>query len=628
MSTDDPSGPGQASDLSLDRPEVIFQPMGLRVAARPEATILELARRAGLPLEAACGGKGLCGKCKVRLPGQPPPPDPAQARLLGAEADQGLRLACQTSLPQGGAVWVPPESLQRRQVILTAGAATDLELDPAVLGLEVRVPPASLAQPRAAAQRLAQELRTPQLEMPLEVLRELPRTLASRDGLVTVALWQDRRVLEVLPGHGLGHAQPRLGLAVDLGTTTVVAYLLDLADGRPLAVEAAMNPQVMHGDDVISRISHACQDPAHRAELAGLAVACLNQLARQACQSAGVSAGRILECVVVGNTAMHHLFLGLDPSGLAAAPYAPVAGAPLDLPAAQLGLDLAPLANLHLPPVKAGFVGSDAVAAALAAGADRVETPTLILDLGTNGEMILATPGEILCCSTAAGPAFEGGHIKCGMRGAAGAVERVALNPATLEPSLTVIGGGAPLGLCGSGLVSAVAELVRRGVVEPNGGWTAGLEHPRLRPGQEGREFVLAWAAQTGGGQDLVLTAQDLSQMQLAKGAILAGARIMLDRLGLAAPERVLLAGAFGNYLDPADALDIGLLPAVERHQVRGIGNAAGAGSLMALASRQARQRAARLAQRMDYLELAALPGFLDRFLEGMRFPTPGQPGL
>jgi uncharacterized 2Fe-2S/4Fe-4S cluster protein (DUF4445 family) len=596
--------------------------MGLRVPARPGATLLELAGQAGLGLEAGCGGKGLCGKCRVRLTGEFPPLDEAQARLLGQEARQGLRLACQTEMPRGGVVWVPQESLQKRQVILTAGTDTDLELDPAVRRLELRVPPASLREPRAAAQRLAEELRTPALDVPLEVLRALPQALGAPEGLVTATLWQGRRVLEV----SAGRAPASLGLAVDLGTTTVVAYLLDLADGRPLAVEAAMNPQVMRGDDVISRISHACQDPAHLAELAGLAVACLNQLSRQACHSAGVAPRRILECVVVGNTAMHHLFLGLDPSGLAAAPYAPVLGASLDLPAARLGLELAPLANLHLPPVKAGFVGSDAVAAALAAGADQVETSTLILDLGTNGEMILATPQALLCCSTAAGPAFEGGHIKFGMRGAPGAVERLALDPDTLEPSLGVIGGGAPLGLCGSGLVSAVAELWRAGALGETGGWNPALEHPRLRQGDQGREFVLAWAAQTANGQDLALTAQDLAQVQLAKGAIQAGARIMLERLGLAAPEQVLLAGAFGNYLDPADALDIGLLPPVARQRVRGIGNAAGAGALMILASQRQRQRAQDLAQRLEYLELAALPGFLDRFLEGMAFlPAPGR---
>ncbi|MFH1058036.1 MAG: ASKHA domain-containing protein [Pseudomonadota bacterium] len=601
---------------------IVFQPMGRRTEARPGRSLLEAASELDLGLEATCGGKGLCGRCRVR-PADPAPATPEELRLLGPAVTEGWRLACRTELPQGGVVWVPEESLRRHQVILTAGAELEVELDPALRQHQVSVPAPELTHIVAGRERLAAALaaQTGQAEpeLPLMVLRGLPAALAADGGRVTAALWQGRRVMEVLPGAGA----PALGLAVDLGTTTVVAYLCDLADGRVLAVKAAMNPQVALGDDVISRIAVAGQGPAALAGLGRQAVECINALAAAACAEAGLAPGRILECTLVGNTPMHHLCLGLDPSGLASAPYAPVVGAALDLPAIEPGFALHPRANLHVLPVKAGFVGADTVAVALAVAADRVSEPTLILDLGTNGEMILAAPGRMLCCSTAAGPAFEGGHIAQGMRGAPGAVDQVRLDPATLEPTLSVIGGGKPLGLCGSGIISAVAALVSAGLVPPSGGYDLDRGHPRLRQGPEGLEFVLAWAAETAHGRDLSLSAKDLAEVQLAKGAVAAGVGLMLARLGLDRPARVLLAGAFGNYLDPAAALAIGLFPDVGLANVRGVGNAAGGGAILALLNQGQRRRAGAIAQAMEYLELAALPEFPDAFVEGMFFPEP-----
>ncbi|MBI5524181.1 MAG: DUF4445 domain-containing protein [Desulfarculus sp.] len=608
-------------------PAVVFQPLGRRVPAAPGSTLMDLARAAGVDLAGPCGGQGLCGKCQVRLDlPDPPPPQPGERAVLGQAAEQGFRLACQTTLPQGGSVWVPFRSRPGRQVILTQGAGAPVELDPAVRCLDLTVPPASLESPTDQGQRLLQEL-GPHLagssaELSLGVLRGLPQALAEQGGRVAAALWQGRRVLDVSPGQG----QPCLGLAVDLGTTTVVAYLADLASGAILAVTSAMNPQIAHGEDVVSRIAFAGRDPQNLEALAGLARACVNELAREACAQAGVPPARVLDCVLVGNTAMHHLFLGLDPTGLALAPYAPVTGAGLDLPARQVGLELAGEAALHLPPVKAGFVGSDTVAAALALGAGGLGEPTLILDLGTNGEMVLAAGGRMLCCSAAAGPAFEGGHIAWGMRAATGAVEAVCLGT-DLEPSLKVIGGGPPLGLCGSGVVSAVAGLLQAGALNGRGSFVQGLASPRLRPGPRGLEFVLAWAGQTASGQDLVLTAQDVAEVQLAKAAVHAGVAIMLERLGLTRVERALLAGAFGNYLDPGAAGAIGLFPGARAEIITGVGNAAGAGALAALLNRWRRAQAQDLARGLGYLELAACPQFAERFVEGMALPQAGGDG-
>ncbi|MBU1452328.1 MAG: DUF4445 domain-containing protein [Proteobacteria bacterium] len=600
--------------------KVVFQPMGRRVAVRPGASLLELAREAGVELEAACGGKGLCGRCRVKADGAASPPSNMERELLGPALAQGLRLACQTELPQGGVVWVPEESRRQEQVILTEIMDKPVSWDPAVRMAWLDLPPFQADDPAAQLERVLAQLDAQAGERKPGAWSLPPEPLSgldSRGGLCT-AVWRfDGSVLALEPGR----PGPCLGLAVDLGTTTVAAYLCDLASGKLLSVEAAMNPQVAMGEDVISRISRGQQNPEALGEMAGLARQCINRLATQACARAGTGAQRIFDCTLVGNTAMHHIFLGLDPGGLARAPYAPVVSGAQDLPARELGLDFAPRAWVHVPPVKAGFVGADLTAVALALDAERISEPTLIADLGTNGEMMLAVDGAMLCCSTAAGPAFEGGHISCGMRGAPGAVERVRLSPETLRPEFKVIGGGRPLGLCGSGLVALVSQLVAAGAVSPEGRFNQAMAGERLRKGPSGWEFVLARGEETSGGQDLVLTAKDLSELQLAKAAMHAGASLMMAHMGLGRIERVLLAGAFGNYLDPADACGIGLFPGVKPEQVAGVGNAAGAGAVMALPSLEARAQAQRLADKMVYVELAGHPGFAEAFVRGMYFP-------
>jgi uncharacterized 2Fe-2S/4Fe-4S cluster protein (DUF4445 family) len=317
---------------------------------------------------------------------------------------------------------------------------------------------------------------------------------------------------------------------------------------------------------------------------------------------------------------MHHIFLGLNPANLAMAPYTPVASGGLTVRSEGLDLGLAPETRVYLPPVKAGFVGADAVAMAMALDADQADEPTLMVDLGTNGEIVLATRDRLLCCSTAAGPAFEGGHILWGMRGAPGAVDGVRLAPDDGAPELSVIGGLAPLGICGSGLVSLVSQLVAAGAVTPAGAFDPGFCSAWLREGPEGMEFVLAEARGTGTGSDLVLTHKDLSQLQLAKAAIHAGISLMMDELGVSRISRVLLAGAFGNYMNPTDACGIRMLPGVTADRVTAVGNAAGAGAVMALVSRAQRTRARALVDRMAYLELAIHPQFKEAYLDGMAF--------
>ena len=599
--------------------------MGRRVPAQPELSLLDQARQAGVGLEATCGGKGVCGKCRVQVEGATPAPNAHELELLG-QVPEHTRLACQCGLPQGGQVWVPEESRPQAQVILTTGHRLELELEPVVRAHRLNLPLATLEDPAAATTRLDRALPPEEpraegggLRLPQAVLRQLPIALTQPKGRITAVLRDFGQVLDLAPGH----EAPCLGLAVDLGTTTMVAYLVDLETGRVLAVEATMNPQVAFGDDVISRISLCRSAPDGLPRLTSGVRQSLARLARRACRQAGLGPERVMECVMVGNTAMHHIFLGLDPAGLALAPYAPLVGEAVDLPARDLELGLAPGAMVHWLPVKAGFVGADAVAVALAVEADRLEQSTLILDLGTNGEMILAAGGRLFCCSAAAGPAFEGGHVTWGMRGAPGAVESARVDPVTLEPRLRVIGEVPPRGICGSGLVSLTAQLVAAGVVGPGNALERFPDHPRLRAGGHGWEYLLVPARETAMEQDLVFSAQDASELQLAKAALLAGARCMMQEAGLERIEQVILAGAFGNYLDPADACALGLFPPVDPSRVRGVGNAAGAGALMALCSRRHRLRAAQLCQKMNYLELSGHPEFQYNFVESLEFPSP-----
>jgi len=603
--------------------QILFQPMGRRVRSQTDLTLLELANRAGAGIEAACGGKGRCGKCRVKIRGEALPPDESEQEVLGAEKSESCRLACQTYVRGSASVWIPEASRLHRQVILTAGNAYHVELDPGVRTLEIQVPLPDLQDPSADRERMIDTLNRSwegdaeiEWETPLSVLRGLEEKLRSDNGRMAITADREGKILDIRPGT----ASACLGLAVDLGTTTVVAYLVDLSDGKVLGVQADMNPQVAEGEDVVSRISLCHQAPENLERLSRMVHECIARLAADACREAGAVPGRIFDCTVVGNTAMHHIFLGLNPAHLAMAPYTPVASGGLTVRSSELDLGLAAEARVYLPPVKAGFVGADAVAMAMALDADQTSVPTLMVDLGTNGEIVLATRDRILCCSTAAGPAFEGGHILWGMRGAPGAVDGVRLSQAGGVPVLSVIGGGAPRGICGSGLVSLVSELVAAGAITPAGAFDPGIPFPRLRDGQEGREYVLAAARETGTGRDLVLTHRDLAQLQLAKAAIHAGISLMMEELGVFRISRVLLAGAFGNYLDPACACGIRMLPGVTADRVTAVGNAAGTGAVMALVSRAQRTRAQALVDQMEYLELAVHPRFKEAYLDGMAF--------
>jgi uncharacterized 2Fe-2S/4Fe-4S cluster protein (DUF4445 family) len=546
--------------------------------------------------------------------------------LSPKEIAQGYRLACQTLAVSDCRVRVPLQSLTSPQRTQVEGEETAVSPDPMAQSFLVTLQPPSLDDLRADAARLvdalAQQHGLAATCVDLDVLRRISPTLRAHaepgDGH-----WRVRVVARA--GEIIGLLPPEatpLGLAVDLGTTKIAVYLLDLTSGRTLRSRGLMNPQIAYGEDVIARITFAEQEEGKGALLRELVVDALNEVASELCAAVGAEPSDIADTVIVGNTAMHHLFLGLPVRQLALAPYVPAVASALDVKARDLGLQLAPGAYVHLLPNVAGYVGADHVAMLLATQFGEQQGVGLAIDIGTNTEICLTSEGILTSTSCASGPAFEGAHIKHGMRAANGAIERLRLVDDRVE--YQTIGGGPPVGLCGSGIVDAMAQLFRAGVLDRAGRM---LDHPRVREINGVREFVLVDEPEILGGSTgetgrpaIAFTQQDVRQLQLAKGAMRTGIELLLESSGRKIEEidSVIIAGAFGSYIDVSSAIAIGLLPRLPLERFRQVGNAAGMGAKLALASRAKREAARSLASRIGYLELAAHPLFTATFAQAM----------
>lgn len=450
------------------------------------------------------------------------------------------------------------------------------------------------------------------------VLRKLSQALRSREKEVAVILSGKNEIIDLCAGKG----DVLFGVAFDVGATTVVCFLMDLMSGEMRSVKASINPQVAFGDDVITRISFCVENAEGLEKLRSGMVLCLNELVSAAATEAGIDPDQIVEATIVGNTAMHHLLVGLDPHYLSMAPYVPVLQEGQDYKARDLGLGIGKSAYAHLLPLKAGFVGSDTVACVLATGIHRSRILTLLIDLGTNGEIVFGNKNHMLCCSTAAGPAFEGGHIRWGMRASSGAMERLNIDSKTHEITWETIHHEKPIGLCGSGIISTVAEMIRAGIILGRGNFDEELKTHRLREGEEGLEFVLVWAKEAGINQDIVITQKDVAELQMAKSTVHAGATLLMEEFQSEAIERILLAGAGGNYVDPKDVCTIDLFPGCLTAKVTGVGNATGEGACLALLDKNKRKEAERITAKLEYRELAASTRFQELFVSGMFFTS------
>lgn len=629
----------------MEKATVVFQPDNVSVEVDLGASLLEAAKEAGIKIESLCGGKGACGKCRLivnsgaenlNVPTREELGAVKNGKFSQALLDSGYRLACSAKVknnkkffsgsPIGGHVilTVPAESKLGAQKILVEGFEKLVKVDSLVNKYFVELPKPALDEAAPDLERAISALKghgLGNLKISHGVLGKLSDSLRKSDWKSTFAIWDNSEIISIEPGDTV---KRKFGLAVDIGTTTVVGYLVDLNDGKLVGVGSLLNPQIPLGEDVITRITYCIQNTDGLEKINNVVVDGLNDLIEEVCSKTRVKRNEIYEVSIVGNTAMHHLFLKLNPKFLALSPFTPVVKRGMDLKAWELGVKVNPGANVHVLPVIAGFVGADTVGVLLSTNIYKEPELTLATDIGTNGEIMLGNKDGMEVCSAAAGPAFEGAHLTQGMRGEPGAIEKVSIDPGTLDADYGTIDDLPPRGICGSGIVDALAEMFLAGALLRTGNINASIENQRIRRTKNGLEFVLVWADEAAKGVgDIVVTQGDVREIQLAKAAIYAGAKIMMERRRAEENdiERVYLAGAFGTYIDKFSAKVIGLYPDIAIDRVKSVGNAAGMGAKHALISREKREDAEDIAKKTNYLELTIAPQFKDEFIAAMYFP-------
>jgi uncharacterized 2Fe-2S/4Fe-4S cluster protein (DUF4445 family) len=631
---------------------VVFTPSGRRGRFASGTSLLAAARALGVDLDSVCAGRGICGRCQVEiaegafakhgLVSQDAHGGPRNAVEAQYAARRGLaphrRLGCQARLCGDALVDVPPESQLHRQVVRKEAAHRPVAIDPVIRLHYVEVAEPDMHDPASDFRRLEAALAAQwglgALQADLPVLAGLQATLRAGQWRVTVAVRRGREIVGLWPGlRDAAH-----GLAVDIGSTTIAAHLCDLGTGEVLASAGRMNPQIRLGEDLMSRVSYAMLHPEGAAEMTRLVRGALDELAGEVAAAAGLTARDLLEATVVGNPIMHHLLLGLDPTELGGAPFALTIDGGYEAPARELGLALAPGARVYALPCIAGHVGADAAGMVLAEAPQRDDAVTLLVDVGTNAELVLGNRARLLACSSPTGPAFEGAQISSGQRAAPGAIERLRIDRATLEPRFQVIGcalwsddpGFAAAtarigvtGICGSGIIEAIAELYLAGILAADGTIDGTMAARTTRIVAEGRTFSYVIRA---AGPRIAITQADVRAIQLAKAALHAGARLLLDRYGVAAPDRITLAGAFGSHIDVGYAMVLGLIPDCDLGAVTAAGNAAGTGARIALLNAAARGEIEALARRIEKIETALEPDFQAHFVDAMAIPHARDP--
>jgi len=649
---------------------IILQPSGSRGQVDEGQSIRSAARDLGVEIESICAENATCGKCMVLIEegrfekynidskrGNLSPIGIAEqeyfARRPKLLKDKGwevghVRLSCQCQILGDVLINVPEESRGNKQIVRKSASNRAIEIKPAIRKYLVTMSPPNLERPIADWERLAKGLETSMglvrrgeenlprwydLNIDYQCLRTLSKTLREAKWSVTVSVWQDREVIEVQPGY----VEDSYGAAVDIGSTTVALYLCNLRTGEMLAAESEMNPQIVYGEDVMSRIQYAIEHPDGLEKLHKAIISTLNKLLKQAAHTAKITTSEILEMVLVGNSTMHHVLLNLHPKDLGLAPFVPAIHKSMDLKARELGLHINPSGNIHVLPTIASFVGADTSAMIVAEEPHKQDDNWLLIDVGTNAELILGNRKRLVCTSTPTGPALEGAHVEYGMRAAPGAMERIHINENTLEPKYKVIGvdgwntdhaefKGQVKGICGSAIIDGVAELFRAGIVDSRGKFKKELSSTRVREGEKGWEYIIAWAVETSIGRDIPITQQDVRQIQLAKAALFTAARTLLNRSGLQNPDKVILAGGFGSFIDKEKAMLIGLIPDCVLDNVYAVGNAAGDGARIALLNVEKRIEIDAVTRKIERFELPTDPDFQNQFMLATSFPHMSEP--
>ena len=630
-----------------DEALIVFTPSGRRGRFPIGTPVLQAARALGVDIDSVCGGRGLCGRCQVMLaegefakhgiasrPEHLSPFSPAEAAYAQRKSiAAGRRLSCSTKILGDVVIDVPAESQVHRQVVRKAVEAVAIELDAAVRLHYVEVREPDMHAPASDLRRLLEALEAEWgltgLACDLAVMQALQQALRKGGWKVTVAVHDERTVIAIWPGF----RDKAYGIAVDVGSTTLAAHLCDLSSGEVAAAVGMMNPQIRFGEDLMSRVSYIMMHPGSEAELTAAVRGAINALAAEAARAARIEPHDILEATFVGNPVMHHLLLGINPVELGGAPFALASDRGSTLRAAELGLALHPGARAFLLPCIAGHVGADAAGVVLAERPDLRDELSVLVDVGTNAEIVLGNRDRLIACSSPTGPAFEGAQISCGQRAAPGAIERVRVDPATLEPRLKVIGcelwsdhpgfaqatrNTGVTGICGSGIIEALAEMFLAGILRSDGVIDGALAGRSARIQPDGPTFAYLLHA---GATPIRVTQNDVRAIQLAKAALHAGIRLLMDRMGVDRVDRIRLAGAFGSHIDVKYATVLGMLPDCDLDRVSSAGNAAGTGARIALLDRRTRAGIEALVRRIEKVETAIEPRFQEHFVAAMAIP-------
>jgi uncharacterized 2Fe-2S/4Fe-4S cluster protein (DUF4445 family) len=606
--------------------EVKFLPEGKRSTIAAESPLMVAALKGGVDLANICGGKGYCGKCVIEvIEGKlSPQTDWEKKRIPPEKLAKGYRLACQALIRGHVVVRVPDQSRVGRQRLVIMGKEPPVALRENVEKIYLELNAPTLHDPRADDERILEALYAKgykDLKVDHLIGKALPKVAREGGWKITVTILGKGEIINVQAGDT---TKQSFGVAVDIGTTKLAVFIVDLLDGNLVFADGIMNPQIRFGEDVISRLHFATQGEDNLKEIQHTIVGGINELVNKGVADTGIKREDLYELVAVGNTAMHHLFAGIEPKSLGLCPYPAGLGRSHDVKARDMGLDINPSGNVHLLPNVAGFVGADAIADILASRLNEKERLTLLMDVGTNTEVMLGTRDQIWSCSTASGPAFEGAHIRCGMRAASGAVEKVRIGP-DFEVTYKTIDDDKARGICGSGIIDSVAEMLKSGVIDTSGRMIL-KNHKRVRdrsPGKE--EFVLVFKEETSAGkEDIVITQDDVREIQKAKAAMYGGYMTLMRKSGLRKEDlsEIVIAGAFGNYIDPESARILGMIPEIPLNRISFLGNTAGSGARMCLKSLDIRTEAWRIAEKMKYIELAVEDIFEEEYINAMYMPN------
>jgi uncharacterized 2Fe-2S/4Fe-4S cluster protein (DUF4445 family) len=608
---------------------VTFLPSYRKIDVVRGSTILDAAQRAGLNINVVCGGQGKCGKCVVYVQSGKTEFDRQKYSRFFSEDEltKGACLACETMVQGDLQVLVPESTLIQEQKILVAGRDTEIEFHPSVRKYYVELHPPTLTDPSPDLTRLLWGIQksggpvAEKIYVPLEVMREIPTLLRHSD-------WKVTGTIALVPGgYRLIDLQENdtskriYGAAVDLGSTTVVVYLWDLVTGKVVAVASNYNRQISCGEDILARVNFARKNGLTK--LQALAVESINAALTSASDTAGIDREDIYEVVVAGNTVMTHMLLGIDPAYIIAEPYVPVVQRALSVAAARIGIAINQNSGLFAFPAVSDFIGGDIIADILSCGMHEREEVSLLIDIGTNFEIVLGNKEWMFSCAGAAGPALEGGEVLYGMRANPGAIEKIEVNPVTLDPAFRTINNIRPRGITGSGLIDLLAELFSACVIDRTGRINTGIENKRVRKGLHFPEYVVVWASETDIGKDIVITENDIKNLIMSKASIHAACVTLMKQAGVTRHEiaSIYVAGAFGNYLDKKNATIIGLIPEIDADRIKNIGNGAVMGANLALVNRRERKTLDVIASKIAYIELNAEPSFMDEYTSSTFLP-------